>query len=203
MGFCPSEWRDILWDLSSDMIQKAWPCATRLLAEGEGLCSTQVEPSPTPHYTQDTQQDAPIPQANEQGQAQDSPLVESTPIIDVAQPSGDPTPIVDQVQVQDGHDSDDEGDDQAISRESLEEMLARRAKRRHVNLECVGHTEDKIIGMIRGRVATRRQLVDFSKAHACVSFIEPKKFYEALEDQDWLEDMHYELNNSSATRFGS
>ena len=30
MGFCPSDWRDILWALSSDMIQEAWPCVTWL-----------------------------------------------------------------------------------------------------------------------------------------------------------------------------
>lgn len=30
MGFCPSDWRDILWALSSDMIREAWPCATWL-----------------------------------------------------------------------------------------------------------------------------------------------------------------------------
>ena len=44
-------------------------------------------------------------------------------------------------------------------------------------------------------MVTRRQLADFSKAHAFVSFIEPKKVYEALEHQDWLEAMHDELNN--------
>ena len=26
MGFAPPPWRDILWALSSDKIQKAWPC---------------------------------------------------------------------------------------------------------------------------------------------------------------------------------
>ena len=30
MGFFPSTRRDILWDLSDDMIRKAWPCTTRL-----------------------------------------------------------------------------------------------------------------------------------------------------------------------------
>ena len=82
-------------------------------------------------------------------------------------------------------------------------MLARRAKKRKVNVELVGHTEYKIIGKIRGRVVTRRKLADLSKAHACVSFIEPKKVYEALEDQDWLEAMHDELNNFERNRFVS
>ena len=99
-----------------------------------------MEPSPTPIDTQAIQEQASSPQANGKGQEQDPPIVEEV------QPSGDPSFIYVQGQVQDGHDSDDEGDDQAISQETLEEMLARRAKRRQVNLKRAGHTEDKIIG---------------------------------------------------------
>ena len=69
------------------------PIEGHLLAEGEGLCSTQVEPSPTPNDTQAIQEYAQNPQANEQGHVQDPPIVE------VAQPSGDPSPIDDQSQV--------------------------------------------------------------------------------------------------------
>ena len=43
------------------------PVEGHLLTEGEGLCSTQVKPSTTTHDTQNIQQDAPSPQANEQG----------------------------------------------------------------------------------------------------------------------------------------
>ena len=35
----------------------------------------------------------------------------------------------------------------------------------------------------------------FSTHHAFISHLEPKKVYEALEDSDWLEAMHEELNN--------
>ena len=54
------------------------PVEGHLLTEGEGLCSTQVEPSPTPIDTQAIREDAPSPQVNEQGQAQDPPLAEAT-----------------------------------------------------------------------------------------------------------------------------
>ena len=54
---------------------------------------------------------------------------------------------------------------------------------------------DKILGDVRGKVSTRIQLANFSSHHAFVSIIEPKKVFEALEDQDWLEAMHDELNN--------
>ena len=82
-----------------------------------------------------------------------------------------------------------------ISQESLEEMRDRRARLRDRRLERSGHTLDKILGDVRGKVSTRRQLANFSTHHAFVYVIEPKKLYEALEDQDWLEAMHDELNN--------
>ena len=54
---------------------------------------------------------------------------------------------------------------------------------------------DEVVGDVRGRVSTRRQLANFSEHHAYVSMVEPQKVYEALEDDDWLEAMHEELNN--------
>ena len=42
---------------------------------------------------------------------------------------------------------------------------------------------------------TRIQLASFSERHAHISMVEPKKVFEALEDYDWVEDMHEELNN--------
>ena len=38
-------------------------------------------------------------------------------------------------------------------------------------------------------------MASFSSSHAFISVIEPKKVYEALEDEDWIEAMHDELNN--------
>jgi hypothetical protein len=52
-----------------------------------------------------------------------------------------------------------------------------------------------VVGSVCKGVSTRRQLSNFSSHHAFVSYVEPKKVYEALEDPDWLIAMHDELNN--------
>jgi hypothetical protein len=52
-----------------------------------------------------------------------------------------------------------------------------------------------VVGSVRKGVSTRRQLSNFSSHHAFVSCVEPKKVYEALEDPDWLNAIHDELNN--------
>ncbi|KAK1665971.1 hypothetical protein QYE76_054130 [Lolium multiflorum] len=80
-------------------------------------------------------------------------------------------------------------------RRTKEEIEARRLARRDRTLEIRGHTHDKVLGDVRGRVSTRRQLANFSNHHAYISLVEPKKVFEALEDSDWLEAMHEELNN--------
>jgi hypothetical protein len=38
-------------------------------------------------------------------------------------------------------------------------------------------------------------LANFSSHHAFISCVEPQKVFEALEDPDWVEAMHEELNN--------
>ena len=67
--------------------------------------------------------------------------------------------------------------------------------RRDRTLEIRGHTHDKVLGDVRAKVSTRRQLANFSNHHAYISVVEPKKVFEALEDSDWVEAMHEELNN--------
>ena len=62
-------------------------------------------------------------------------------------------------------------------------------------LELRGHTLDKVIGDVRGKLSTRRQLASFCEHQAYISMVEPQKVFEALEDPDWLEAMHEELNN--------
>ena len=47
---------------------------------------------------------------------------------------------------------------------------------------------------VRG-VTTRQQLSNFCEHHTFVSCVEPQKIHEALDDEDWLEAMHGELNN--------
>ncbi|KAK1646122.1 hypothetical protein QYE76_063927, partial [Lolium multiflorum] len=80
-------------------------------------------------------------------------------------------------------------------RKTKEEIEARRLARRERQLERLEHTHDKVLGDVRAKVSTRRQLANFSNHHAYISLVEPKKVFEALEDSDWLEAMHEELNN--------
>ncbi|KAK1652962.1 hypothetical protein QYE76_070767 [Lolium multiflorum] len=101
-----------------------------------------------------------------------------------------------QVEGQDG-DPNDQVDQVTPPRprKTKEEIEARRLARRDRNLELRGHTHDKVLGDVRAKVSTRRQLENFSHHHAYISLVEPKKVFEALEDSDWLEAMHEELNN--------
>ena len=123
----------------------------------------------------------------------DSPVSAAPNALDVC-----PCPAQDQPQSHnhDGaHDSSDEGDDQVYTRETQQEVAARRARKRERNLELGEHTLDKVLGDVNNRVTTRLQLASFSTHHAFVSYIEPRKVYEALEDHDWIDAMHEELNN--------
>ena len=52
-----------------------------------------------------------------------------------------------------------------------------------------------VLGSLRKGVSTCRQLANYCEHHAFVSCVEPHKVYEALEDPDWLNAMHEELNN--------
>ncbi|KAK1642763.1 hypothetical protein QYE76_060568 [Lolium multiflorum] len=101
-----------------------------------------------------------------------------------------------QVEGQDGDPNDQV--DQVIPprpRRTKEEIEARRLARRDRNLEILGHTHDKVLSDVRGKFSTRRQLANFSNHHSYISLVEHKKVFEALEDSDWLEAMHEELNN--------
>ena len=57
------------------------------------------------------------------------------------------------------------------------------------------HFLEKVIGDVRSKVSTRRQLANFSDHQAHIAMVEPKKVSETLEDPDWLLAMHEELNN--------
>ncbi|KAK1696090.1 hypothetical protein QYE76_012787 [Lolium multiflorum] len=85
--------------------------------------------------------------------------------------------------------------DTSKAKRTKEEIEARRLARRERQLERLEHTHDKVLGDVRAKVSTRRQLANFSNHHAYISLVEPKKVFEALEDSDWLEAMHEELNN--------
>ena len=57
------------------------------------------------------------------------------------------------------------------------------------------HPLDTIIGDISRGVQTRSRLASFCEHFSFVSSIEPKKIDEALNDVDWVNAMHEELNN--------
>ena len=82
-----------------------------------------------------------------------------------------------------------------IPHSSKEVIEARRKARVARTMEIQEHTLDKVLGDVRAKVSTRRQLASFSEHQAFLSLVEPKKVFEALEDPDWMEAMHEELNN--------
>ena len=58
------------------------------------------------------------------------------------------------------------------------------------------HPQDLIIGSHSKGVMTRSQkLASFIEYHSFVSCIEPTNVEEALQDPDWINAMHKELNN--------
>ena len=59
----------------------------------------------------------------------------------------------------------------------------------------IDHPLDTIIVDISRGVQTRSRLASFYEHFSFVSSIEPKKIDEALNDVDWVNAMHEELNN--------
>ncbi|KAK1646708.1 hypothetical protein QYE76_064513 [Lolium multiflorum] len=188
------------------------------VASREGLCSTTVEPSPSQHQQTPsleandapTQEQEENPLSHGQDQGQDQPRIHDGSDEHPFDIGASPYIVQDQahevehsqeieeapIEGQDG-DPNDQVDQvkPPRPRRTKEEIEARRLARRDRNLEILGHTHDKVLSDVRGRVSTRRQLANFSNHHAYISLVEPKKVFEALEDSDWLEAMHEELNN--------
>ena len=166
------------------------PIEEPLVAEGEGQCSTQVEPSPTqgPHASQE-QSEGPQPHEQDQGQdhAQDG----------ADTPSDAQGQVLSSEQVQDQEQAQDDAQDDQVTAPRLtpEEELEHRAAKIASKLSTKGHLMKNVLGSIQKGVSTRRQLANYCEHHAFVSCVEPQKVYEALEDPDWLNAMHEELNN--------
>jgi hypothetical protein len=165
------------------------PIEKHLLVEGEGLCSTQVEPSPSqaPQASQGSidanQRKALDPHPSEQGQDQDQvDGGDSSPMVDQGQAQDDEHAHVDdQAQVEGQGEDQNSGDDQVASLETFEEAQARRA-RKVEDVLCKGsHTMDSVIGSVRKGVSTRRQLANFSSHHALISCVEPQKVLRHLK----------------------
>jgi len=194
------------------------PIEGHLVADREELCSTQVEPSssqtsstpavgaisePIQRQTENSHSgvQASIPRAD--NPATTGGLSGSLHSVIQPQDSVSPEPDQDQHAYEDIHPNDqgqfdgqdeDQNDEDAPPRIN-EEIEARRKARVDRTLKLRGHTLDKVIGDVRGRVSTRRQLANFSDHQAHIAMVEPQKVWEALEDPDWLEAMHEELNN--------
>jgi hypothetical protein len=57
------------------------------------------------------------------------------------------------------------------------------------------HLIDQIVGDINKGVQTRSRLASFCEHYSFVSCGEPTRIEESLDDPDWLNAMHEELNN--------
>jgi hypothetical protein len=57
------------------------------------------------------------------------------------------------------------------------------------------HPMDQIVGDINKCVQTRSRLASFCENYSFVSYGEPTRVEEALDDPDWVNSMHKELNN--------
>ncbi|KAK1650001.1 hypothetical protein QYE76_067806 [Lolium multiflorum] len=188
------------------------------VASREELCSTTVEPSSSQHQQTPsieandapTQEQEENPPSHVQDQGQDQPRIHDGSDEYPFDVCTSPNIVQDQahevehsqeieeapIEGQDG-DPNDQVDQVTPPRpkRTKEEIEAHRLARRDRTLEIRGHTHDKVLGDVRAKVSTRRQLANFSNHHAYISVVEPKKVFEALEDSDWVEAMHEELNN--------
>jgi hypothetical protein len=63
------------------------------------------------------------------------------------------------------------------------------------NVIAKDHPMDQIVGDINKAVQTRSRLASFCEHYSFVSYGEPTKVEEALDDPDWVNAMHEELNN--------
>ncbi|KAK1697505.1 hypothetical protein QYE76_014202 [Lolium multiflorum] len=184
------------------------------VASREELCSTTVEPSSSQHQQTPsleandapTQEQEENPPSHVQDQGQDQPRIQDQPFDICTSPNivqdqaheDEHSQEIEEAQIE-GQDGDPNDQVDQVTpprpRKTKEEIEARRLARRDRTLEIRGHTHDKVLGDVRAKVSTRRQLANFSNHHAYISVVEPKKVFEALEDSDWVEAMHEELNN--------
>ena len=56
------------------------------------------------------------------------------------------------------------------------------------------HPVDNIIGDIHRGVTTHSRMANFCEHYSFVSSVEPRNINEALQDADWINTMHEELN---------
>jgi hypothetical protein len=125
-------------------------------------------------------------------------------MVDQGQAQDDEHAHVDeQAQVEGQGEDQNSGDDQGVSQETFKEAQAHCARKLEEALRRKSHTMDSVIRSVRRGVSTRRQLANFSSHHAYISCVEPQKVFETLEDPDWVEAMHKELNNFECNKIWS
>jgi hypothetical protein len=76
-----------------------------------------------------------------------------------------------------------------------EEKLALKEQNVAAKLKYLQHLTKNICGSIKKGVTTRRLLAHFCEHHSFISCVEPLKVEDALDDPDWIDAMHEELNN--------
>ncbi|KAK1691971.1 hypothetical protein QYE76_008668 [Lolium multiflorum] len=86
-------------------------------------------------------------------------------------------------------------EDQEASQEPILEADTRREDKTSRHLRLKSHSLRNILGDLKSKVSTRRQLANFCEHHVFVSMVEPIKVFDSLEDPDWVLAMHEELNN--------
>ena len=116
------------------------------MAEGEGQCSNQVEPSPTldPHTSEEQSEG---PQTHEQDQGQDLPCEDGDAPNDTQDQVHVFEQVQDQEQAQDGAQDQEEAQDQGQTQDCaqddpqmpIEELLEHRATKVASKLECQQH----------------------------------------------------------------
>ena len=123
------------------------PIEEPLVAEGEGQCSTQVEPSPTqdPHASEE-HSEGPQPQEQDQGKDQpqdgdDSPNDAQGQVLPLDQ-------VQDQEQAQDLEQAQDGAQDDQVTAPQLttEDELERRAAKIASKLSTKGHLMKNVLG---------------------------------------------------------
>ena len=123
------------------------------------------------------------------------------------------TPIPNTSESSDSHDDDDDAphnnnegqggdlnhdegqEDSQDSQDSTPIANTRREDPTSRHLRLKSHSLRNVIGDLKSKVTTRRQLAKFCEHHAFVSMVESLKVNDALEDPDWLIEMQEELNN--------
>ncbi|KAK1678905.1 hypothetical protein QYE76_039753 [Lolium multiflorum] len=202
-----------VFDVSSGIIIES--CSVKF-EENDGSQVGQVDVCPSSSQHQQTPSseanDAPTqeqeenPPSHVQDQGQDQPSIQDQPFDICTSPNivqdqaheVEHSQEIEEAQIE-GQDGDPNDQVDQVTpprpRKTKEEIEARRLARRDRILEIRGHTHDKVLGDVRAKVSTRRQLANFSNHHAYISVVEPKKVFEALEDSDWVDAMHEELNN--------